>query len=142
MPPEPRVPRVGEQQLVQVRPRLGPDLLHVRVSARGMDSVCLAGRHPVEGSRVTRPAPTHPRVGLRRSLSSRRVVRRGLVSLVVIAAAMLGALAHAQVAAAAACSAGTVTTMHSPDGTARPFYGDWSHGSTKQSGYVGYELSG
>ena len=42
------------------------------------------------------------------------------------------------------CGPSTValTSMHSPDGTQRPFYGDFGNNSTKHSGYVGYELSG
>jgi hypothetical protein len=78
-------------------------------------------------------------VGLRQFLSCRRA-RRALTSIVFLTA-VVGALTGAPSALAAACSAGAVTPMHSPDGTARPFYGDWSHSSTKHSGYVGYELS-
>lgn len=58
--------------------------------------------------------------------------------------ASVGALTVAQRAAAATCGGSTVTVtpMHSPDGTQRPFYADFKSGSTKHSGYVGYELSG
>ena len=54
------------------------------------------------------------------------------------------ALTTAQSAQAAICSAAavTVTPMHSPDGTQRPFYADFGHASTNHSGYAGYELSG
>ena len=54
------------------------------------------------------------------------------------------ALTTAQSAQAAICSAAavTVTPMHSPDGTQRPFYADFGNGSTNHSGYAGYELSG
>jgi uncharacterized repeat protein (TIGR01451 family) len=64
-----------------------------------------------------------------------------LASLVL---ACLGALTVAPSAAAATCGGSTVTVtpMHSPDGTQRPFYADFSRSSTKHSGYVGYELSG
>ena len=66
------------------------------------------------------------------------------VALLALLAAAGAALTTAQSAEAAICSAAavTVTPMHSPDGTQRPFYADFSHSSTNHSGYAGYELSG
>jgi hypothetical protein len=66
------------------------------------------------------------------------------VVILVLLAVAGAALTTAQSAQAAICSAAavTVTPMHSPDGTQRPFYGDFGHASTNHSGYAGYELSG
>jgi hypothetical protein len=67
----------------------------------------------------------------------------GLV--LVLAVSTVVALSVAPSAQAATCSAAavTVTPMHSPDGTQRPFYSDdFGGGTTNHSGYVGYELSG
>lgn len=63
----------------------------------------------------------------------------------VLLAAVAAALTVTQSAQAATCSAAavTVTPMHSPDGTQRPFYSDdFGGGTSNHSGYVGYELSG
>jgi hypothetical protein len=59
----------------------------------------------------------------------------------LVLTAIAGGLAGAPSALAAACGAGAVTPMHSPDGGPRPLYADYARGSTKHSGYVGYELS-
>ena len=63
----------------------------------------------------------------------------------VLAASAVVALSVAPSAEAATCSSAavTVTPMHSPDGTQRPFYSDdFGGGTTNHSGYVGYELTG
>jgi hypothetical protein len=65
--------------------------------------------------------------------------------ILVLAASAVAALSVAPSAQAATCSAAavTVTPMHSPDGTQRPFYSDdFGGGTSNHSGYVGYELSG
>jgi hypothetical protein len=65
--------------------------------------------------------------------------------ILVLATSAVVALSVAPSAQAATCSAAavTVTPMHSPDGTQRPFYSDdFGGGTTNHSGYVGYELSG
>ena len=61
-----------------------------------------------------------------------------------LAIAAAGGLAAAAPAQATTCGASTVAPaqLHSPDGSTRPFYGDFARGSTKHSGYVGYELRG
>ncbi|MDX6411998.1 MAG: hypothetical protein QOE91_1514, partial [Gaiellaceae bacterium] len=66
------------------------------------------------------------------------------IALFVLLSTVGAALTNAQTAQAATCSAAavTLTPMHSPNGTQRPFYADFSHSSTNHSGYVGYELSG
>jgi hypothetical protein len=66
------------------------------------------------------------------------------IALLVLLAAVGAALTTAQTAQAATCSAAavTLTPMHSPNGTQRPFYADFGHASTNHSGYVGYELTG
>ena len=65
----------------------------------------------------------------------------GAVLATVAALTTVVAPAPASVAACGASTA-TVTPLHSPDGTARPFYADFKSGSSKHSGYVGYELTG
>jgi hypothetical protein len=67
-----------------------------------------------------------------------------LIALVVMLAATAATLSRPQAAHAVPCSAAsvTITPLQSPDGTARPFYADFSRGSTNHSGYVGYELTG
>jgi hypothetical protein len=63
----------------------------------------------------------------------------------VLATSAVVALSVAPSAQAAMCSSAavTVTPMHSPDGTQRPFYSDdFGGGTTNHSGYVGYELTG
>src|SRR5205807_413471 len=74
--------------------------------------------------------------------TSRLAAAAVLLACVVAAASV--PLVSPPVAAAATCGASTVTVtpMQSPDGTKRPMYVDISHGATKGSGYVGYELSG
>lgn len=74
---------------------------------------------------------------------ARRLGAAGMGLLVLLAVAG-AALTTAQRAEAALCSASAVaiTPMHSPDGTPRPFYGDFGRSSANHSGYVGYELSG
>jgi len=62
----------------------------------------------------------------------------------IVALSWVATLATARLAEASVCSSSAVTVspMHSPDGTQRPFYADFKSGSTKHSGYVGYEVSG
>src|SRR4051812_39102317 len=69
--------------------------------------------------------------------------RNPVVALAVLLAAVATLVAPSS-ASVVACGAGTVTvtSMHSPDGTVRPFYAEFKSGSTKHSGYVGYELAG
>ena len=62
------------------------------------------------------------------------------LALAVTAAGGLVATAPAQVETCGASTV-TLTPLHSPDGSRRPFYGDFARGSTKRSGYVGYELN-
>ena len=65
--------------------------------------------------------------------------------IIVLAASAVAALSVAPSAQAATCSSAavTVTPMHSPDGTQRPFYSDdFGGGTSNHSGYVGYELAG
>jgi hypothetical protein len=70
--------------------------------------------------------------------------RRAVALAIVATTVVLGSLSSTASAIVPTCaSAGvTVTSMDSPDGTLRPFYGDFGHASTNHSGYVGYELSG
>ncbi|MDQ3178131.1 MAG: Ig-like domain-containing protein, partial [Actinomycetota bacterium] len=81
---------------------------------------------------------THWRRVHLRAAATAVCVGGGLLTL-VSAAALVGA----PVAQAAACGGATVTAtpMHSPDGTPRPFYAEFKSGSTKHSGYAGYELT-
>jgi hypothetical protein len=82
-------------------------------------------------------------VGLRRITSSATRGVAGLfMALLCVLALGTASLTHPGVANAATCSSAavTVTPMHSPDGSMRVFYADI--GTTKRSGYVGYEVSG
>jgi hypothetical protein len=65
--------------------------------------------------------------------------------ILVLVASAVTALSTAPSAQAATCNSAavTVTAMHSPDGTQRPFYSDdFGGGTSNHSGYVGYELNG
>jgi len=87
--------------------------------------------------------PSAPRADRSPSVFSRASAFAGLI--LVLAASAVAALSVAPSAQAATCSAAavTVTPMHSPDGTQRPFYSDdFGGGTSNHSGYVGYELSG
>jgi hypothetical protein len=87
--------------------------------------------------------PSAPRVDGSPSVVGRASAFAGLIF--VLAASAVAALSVAPSAQAATCSAAavTVTPMHSPDGTQRPFYSDdFGGGTSNHSGYVGYELSG
>src|SRR2546421_6064995 len=79
------------------------------------------------------------------SLSAFSRVSAFAALILVLATSAVVALSVAPSAQAATCSAAavTVTPMHSPDGTQRPFYSDdFGGGTSNHSGYVGYELSG
>ena len=86
--------------------------------------------------------PSALRAGQNASGISRAAACAGAI--LVAATAAIAALTIAPGAQAATCGAAavTVTSMHSPDGTQRPFYADFGHASTNHSGYVGYELNG
>lgn len=90
------------------------------------------------GSHVHATATAHIHL-LRHARTALVALCAGTGLLTLVAAA---ALVGAPVAEAASCGGATVTAtpMHSPDGTARPFYAEFRSGSTKHSGYVGYEL--